>query len=287
SVHGSLPFERSIPVLVAPTNDTKTGCLRDSYGRLARPYADNLFDELSHKPLDRALLDAFAEEMRGQGPVVDVGCGPGQVARYLHERGVSVSGLDLSPGMVALAARLTPEVSFREGSILALPDPDGAWAGCVAFYAIVHFDTAELRQAMRELARVLRPAGLLLLAFHEGVERIHRDELLGVAVDLDFVFWETASVERELLEAGFVIEAKLAPTKGTSIRAAERTCSRGGIQEAGRGVSVRYRELRPAPDLSSAVECYWMLEEEAGPLAAAEPVVPDGCIEMVFHLEGR
>jgi len=52
-------------------------------------------------------------------------------------------------------------------------------------------------------------------------------------------------------------------------------------------VSVRYRELRPAPDLSSAVECYWMLEEEAGPLAAAEPVVPDGCIEMVFHLEGR
>jgi len=215
-VHGILRFERSILVRVAPTNDPKTGRLRDSYDRLARPYADNLFDELSHKPLDRALLDAFAEEMRGQGPVVDVGCGPGQVARYLHERGVSVSGLDLSPGMVALAARLTPEVSFREGSILALADPDGAWAGCVAFYAIVHFDTAELRQAMRELARVLRPAGLLLLAFHEGVERIHRDELLGVAVDLDFVFWETASVERELLEAGFVIEAKLdrAPYQG-------------------------------------------------------------------------
>ena len=40
-------------VRVAPTNDPKTGRLRDSYDRLARPYADNLFDELSHKPLDR------------------------------------------------------------------------------------------------------------------------------------------------------------------------------------------------------------------------------------------
>jgi SAM-dependent methyltransferase len=192
-----------------PTMDRKTEQLRDSYDRLARPYADNLFDELSHKPLDRALLDVFAEEMRGKGPVVDVGCGPGQVARYLRERGVSVSGLDLSPGMVALAARLTPEVAFREGSILALPEADGAWAGCTAFYAIVHFDPAELRRAARELARVLRPSGLLLLGFHEGTERVHRDELFGVAVDLDFVFWKTASVERELVEAGFVIEARL------------------------------------------------------------------------------
>src|SRR4051812_16074921 len=52
-------------------------------------------------------------------------------------------------------------------------------------------------------------------------------------------------------------------------------------------MSVRYRELPPAPAFSSAIECYWVLEEEAGPLAAPEPVLPDGCIEMVFHLEGR
>jgi hypothetical protein len=62
---------------------------------------------------------------------------------------------------------------------------------------------------VRELARVLRPSGLLLLAFHEGVEHVYRDELFGVAVDLDFVFWETPFVERELRDAGFAIEAKL------------------------------------------------------------------------------
>jgi hypothetical protein len=50
---------------------------------------------------------------------------------------------------------------------------------------------------------------------------------------------------------------------------------------------VRYRELPPSPGLSRIVDCYWFLEEDAGPLEAAEPVLPDGCIEMVFHLEGR
>jgi SAM-dependent methyltransferase len=189
--------------------DRKRSALRESYDRVAGSYADNLFNELVHKPLDRALLDAFAEEMRGKGPIVDVGCGPGQVARYLHQRGVSVSGLDLSPGMVAVATRLTPEVSFREGSLLALPDSGGSWEGCTAFYAIVHFDRAELGRAMRELARVLRRGGLMLLAFHDGDERIHRDELFGVEVDLDFVFWRSAAVESELREAGFAIEAKL------------------------------------------------------------------------------
>ena len=50
---------------------------------------------------------------------------------------------------------------------------------------------------------------------------------------------------------------------------------------------MRYRELPPAPDLAGIVDCYWFLEEEAGPLLAAEPVLPDGCVEMVFHIEGR
>jgi ubiquinone/menaquinone biosynthesis C-methylase UbiE len=118
--------------------------------------------------------------------------------------------------MVAVARRLTPAVSFREGSMLDLPDPDASWAGCTAFYAIVHFDEGELKRALREIARVLRPRGVLLLAFHQGSEIVHRDDLFGVAVDLDFVFWEAATVARELRDAGFVIEAKLerAPYEG-------------------------------------------------------------------------
>jgi hypothetical protein len=58
------------------------------YDRVARFYADHFTGELAHKPHDRALLDVLAAELRGKGKVVDVGCGPGQIARALHELAV-------------------------------------------------------------------------------------------------------------------------------------------------------------------------------------------------------
>jgi trans-aconitate methyltransferase len=67
--------------------------------------------------------------VRDVGPACDLGCGPGQVARYLHERGVQVCGVDLSPTMVERARGLTPAVEFRQGDMMALDAPDGAWAG--------------------------------------------------------------------------------------------------------------------------------------------------------------
>ena len=81
---------------------------RASYDLVADEYGRRIFDELQHKPLDRQLLDRFAESVRDVGPACDMGCGPGHVARYLHERGVRVCGVDLSPAMVEQARRLTP-----------------------------------------------------------------------------------------------------------------------------------------------------------------------------------
>ncbi|HEX6903757.1 MAG TPA: methyltransferase domain-containing protein [Thermoanaerobaculia bacterium] len=84
--------------------------VRDSYDSAADAYAGHLATELVHKPLDRHVLNRFAEEARGRGLVADLGCGPGHVARYLQEQGVAVVGIDLSPGMVRVAAGLHPGV---------------------------------------------------------------------------------------------------------------------------------------------------------------------------------
>ena len=73
-----------------------------SYDLVAERYAAEIAGELTHKPLDRGLLDAVAE-LAGGGPVADVGCGPGHVAAYLAGRGARTVGLDLSPGMCAVA----------------------------------------------------------------------------------------------------------------------------------------------------------------------------------------
>ncbi len=189
--------------------DDAAADLQISYDRVADEYAARFFDELAGKPLDRALLGCFAEQVRGAGTVADVGCGPGQVARFLHERGLPVLGIDFSPGMVALARRLNPGLNFRQGTMLALEVEDAAWAGIAAFYAIVHLPPDVVPVALREFHRVLRPGGLLLLAFHLGQDRVHLDEWWGRPVALDFYFFERAAVERQLEDAGFATEARI------------------------------------------------------------------------------
>lgn len=179
------------------------------YDRVAAEYAAHYLGELAYKPLDRALLDCFAEQVRGRGPVGDIGCGPGQVTRYLHERGLPVVGIDLSPEMVAQARQHHPGLTFRQGTMLDLDVEDGAWAGLVSLYSIIHLEHDLVPRAIAEFYRVLQPGGLVLLSCHLGQERRHLDEWWGHPVDIDFLFFERPTVEGWLQGAGFTIQARI------------------------------------------------------------------------------
>jgi SAM-dependent methyltransferase len=140
------------------------------------------------------------------GPVADLGCGPGHVARHLHDLGREVIGIDLSPGMVETARRASPGPDYRVGDLLALDLPDGSLGGAIVFYAIVHLAPADLARPFAELRRVLRPDGLALVSFHAGGHVVHADELFGVDVSLDFHFHAPAGVRRALEAAGLSVE---------------------------------------------------------------------------------
>jgi SAM-dependent methyltransferase len=192
--------------MTAVMTTQKTSEVQAGYDRVADEYANHIYDELRHKPLDRQLLDRFAEHVKGAGSVCDLGCGPGQVARYLHEHDVTVCGVDLSPGMIEQARRLNPGIEFVVGNMFALPVDDDSWAGIAAFYAIVNLPAGDLLPAMREMRRALRPGGWLLLSFHLGEEIEHVDDLWGCAVSLDFYFFRAEQVTSDLGAAGFEVE---------------------------------------------------------------------------------
>jgi SAM-dependent methyltransferase len=187
-------------------SDDITVSIRESYDRLADEYARRLFTELQNKPLDREVLNRFAADVAGHGEVCDMGCGPGQVARYLRDAGATVFGLDLSPRMLEEARRLNPDIRFRQGNMLALDLPDGTLAGIAAFYAIVNIPQKSLPVVFREMARVLQPGGLLLLAFHIGDETLHEDELWGRPISMDFFLFQTSAIRHHLEAAGLAIE---------------------------------------------------------------------------------
>ncbi len=169
-----------------------------SYDRVAAEYALRIFDELQAKPLDRQWLKELAARCQGQGTICDVGCGPGQVARFLAEQGAEVCGVDISQEMVNRARTLNPTIEFQQGDLRRLPAPDQAWAGIAAFYSLIHIPPDELTAAARELRRVLKPGGILLAAFHLGDSTIHLDEWWGQTVSVDFHFLKTETIRQAL-----------------------------------------------------------------------------------------
>src|SRR5579885_561832 len=113
-----------------------TSDIQDSYDRVAKVYADHIYGELKDKPFDRKMLDWLIE--RVNGTVCDMGCGPGQVARYLHDHEATSCGIDLSQEMVNQARLLNPDIEFQQGNMLALTEvPDASFAGIAAFYSLV------------------------------------------------------------------------------------------------------------------------------------------------------
>ena len=179
------------------------------YDRIAEAYAIALDDELDHKPFDRWLLTRLAADSNG-GQGLDIGCGPGQIAAFLTEHGVAMTGLDFSPAMIAEARTRHPDVQFIQGSFVVPPMPRGGdprdpgWALITAWYAFVHLAPSELAATVTSLTRVLRRGGILALATHIGHQLLRPGELWGLPTQLGFVLHDAAALIAAAESAGLV-----------------------------------------------------------------------------------
>lgn len=197
---------------MAPTSHLNS--VRASYDTVAADYARLLGAELAGKPLDRAMLAAFAECVRGEDPpggraVADLGCGPGRVTAHLDGLGVRAFGVDLSPAMVAVARRTYPGLRFEVGSMGALDIADGVLGGVLAWYSTVHTPPSELAPLFVEFARVLAPGGYALIAFKAGDEKVRLEHAYGHPVELDVYRTPPERIAALLAGAGLAEVARL------------------------------------------------------------------------------
>ena len=117
------------------------------------------------------LADALASEFKvtKDDHLLDVGCGIGGPARYLARRfGCRVTGIDLTAEFVEAARTLNARlgldarVRFEQGDALAMPFEKASFAG--AYSMNVSMNIADKPALYRELRRVLRPGGWLVLS---------------------------------------------------------------------------------------------------------------------------
>ena len=140
------------------------------YDGMAADYAIRFGSELADadpSDPDIEFLDAAARSFP-DGYVVDVGCGPAQVSRYLVERGRTVIGVDFAISMLAEAARIVPQAGLVAADLLALPLRPASCAAAVASYSLHHLPKALLGGALAGLGEVLVPGGILVIITHGG-----------------------------------------------------------------------------------------------------------------------
>ena len=101
--------------LVSSPLSSDVDVVRVAYDTVAEDYAAYLPDARAEAPLDLAMVDAFVQAVGTGEPVLDAGCGAGRMSRHLADRGVEVSGVDLSPGMISMARRDHPDLEFQAG----------------------------------------------------------------------------------------------------------------------------------------------------------------------------
>jgi SAM-dependent methyltransferase len=157
---------------------------REAYDAVAPRYAQVFRDTLRDRPLDRAILDAFAEVVSasGDGQVADLGCGPGHVTAHLDELGLAVFGLDASPAMIKLARQAYPGLRFEVGSMAALNIADGLLGGVLSRWSIIHTPPRELPVIFAEFHRVLAPGGHLLVGFSASEDPSHPTQVFDHSV---------------------------------------------------------------------------------------------------------
>jgi SAM-dependent methyltransferase len=110
-------------------------------------------------------------QVRSRQRVLDVACGTGILARAALARvtpGGSVTGIDPNPGMLAVAARLEPAITWQQGVAESLPFPDASFDVVVSQFGLMFF--TDRLQAVREMQRVLTPHGRIAVAVWDSLE---------------------------------------------------------------------------------------------------------------------
>ena len=137
------------------------GQVRAMFDRIARVY--DRMNSVMTVGLDRRWRERAADLARvGVGSMaLDVATGTGDLALALQRRGAEVTGLDFSQEMLTLAREKGPGITWQTGNALELPFADDEFDAATVGFGARNFD--DLGRGLRELARVVRPGGRVVV----------------------------------------------------------------------------------------------------------------------------
>jgi len=209
---------------------------RQRHDDLAKTYHDFF------TPITALAIGPLFDAMRLEGGIdlLDVATGPGSLAAEAHRLGARTVGVDLSPGMIELAAKSYPGMDFRVAEVEHLPFADRSFDAVVCNFGLGHFPCPEA--SVTECIRTLRQGGRIALSWWDDpskqrIQGLFREAIVevGIATPPDvpqgysiFRFADTDEFRR-LLEGAGLTDIMLQDHKATYLIPDVDTLWHGGM----------------------------------------------------------
>lgn len=144
----------------------KTSKTIGSYNKSAVQFAEKFMEFESYREKILYFQKNYCQEVR---TILDLGCGPGNVARLFYEKNddYEITGIDLSEEMVKLARQNAPNGKFHVCDLREI-DFTGSYDAVIASFTIVHLTDRETQTFIEKVGPLINPGGYLYLSFMEG-----------------------------------------------------------------------------------------------------------------------
>lgn len=171
----------------------------DVYDKIADAYAAQYGRDSSDKPH----VDMFLGKLSHQAQILDVGCGAGQNAYYMVQKGFHVTGIDLSKKMLALAQKNYPGCTFTTMDMRHLRFPPEHFDGILSSFSLIHILDANVPDVLSGFYRVLEPNGWIAIFAQQGERDHYVDEPLAPGETMFFNFFTPERITSSLRDSGF------------------------------------------------------------------------------------
>ncbi len=232
----------------------------DYYRRLDEAERTHWF----HRGMERIAAALLGDRLSGQGlALFDAGCGTGGFLRFARDLGVfgRLCGVDLSAEAIELARQRLPEAELHVGPLTAVPFDDASFDVVALNDVLQHIEETEVKTSLRELRRVTKPEGALLVRTN-GARRPERPRS-------DWRLYSRGALAAELTRGGFRVERVTYANTAVSLLRAARGLTPKPPTETSAGIPP------PSGPLATAVGSR-LLELEAHYLARPGRTLPYG-----------